>query len=129
MDYLFFTVLNDYPGLDELSIQLPTDSLDAYQSRVDHDATVLYNYDALAFDQYTLEPIELDVYYSGKYQDKSFGEKLRRQNYDLHIGRIWGPVGEVLIFFAALFGASLPLTGYYILFVVKRRMRKSRKDK
>lgn len=127
LDKLFNQVLGDSKDIASMTIQIPKDSIAPYRFDISHDQRVLYNYDALAFDQYTLEPIITDAYYSGKYIDKSFGEKLRRQNYDLHIGRIWGPVGEVLIFFAALFGASLPLTGYYILFVVKQRHRKKKK--
>lgn len=127
LDILFYITTEENPKMESFSIETPQDETGSYQVRVNNDRTVLYNYDAYSYNRDNLDLIPTEGYYSGKYEDKSFGEKLRRQNYDLHIGRIWGPVGEVLIFFAALFGASLPLTGYYILFVVKRRGRKKSK--
>lgn len=96
--------------------------------RKSYDNKVLYNFDALSFDRYTLKEIPQDAYYAGKYADKSFGEKLRRQNYDLHVGRVWGTVGEILMFFAALFGASLPITGYYLMFKGKKKKKKKHSD-
>lgn len=113
--------------MESFSISISQADTTPFEVRVNNDRSVLYNYDTYNYNYDSLDLIEAQGYNTGKYEDKSFGEKLRRQNYDLHIGRIWEPVGEVLIFFAALFGASLPLTGYYILFVVKRRGRKKTK--
>jgi uncharacterized iron-regulated membrane protein len=34
--------------------------------------------------------------------------------YDIHIGKILGLPGQLLVFFASLIVASLPITGFYI---------------
>lgn len=127
LDILFYQTIENNPQMESFSISISQADTTPFEVRVNNDRSVLYNYDTYNYNYDSLDLIEAQGYNTGKYEDKSFGEKLRRQNYDLHIGRIWGPVGEVLIFFAALFGASLPLTGYYILFVVKRRGRKKTK--
>lgn len=46
--------------------------------------------------------------------------------YSLHVGNYWGIYSKILTFIAALIGASLPITGYY-LFFVKRNKKKQRK--
>lgn len=50
---------------------------------------------------------------------KKFEENTVRQNlkwliYSLHVGTWGGPVTKILYFLAALIGATLPLTGYYL---------------
>jgi uncharacterized iron-regulated membrane protein len=42
-------------------------------------------------------------------------------NYDIHIGNILGLPGRIAMFFAALIGASLPITGFYIWWGRKRK--------
>ncbi|MDR2955643.1 MAG: PepSY domain-containing protein [Prevotella sp.] len=86
---------------------------------------VYYNSDSYYFDRYSLKEIKTDGPYSGKYSDAVFADKLRRMNYDIHIGSVWGTPGRLLMFFAALFGASLPITGFYLFF--KKRIEKRKK--
>ena len=126
LDLLFADALLKYPTAQTLTLTLPEPSnfKATIGLTVSYNEKVLYDYDSFYYDAQSLQEISAEGYRHGKYSDKSFGEKLRRQNYDLHIGAVWGEVGRVLMFFAALFGASLPLTGYYILFVVKRKKRK-----
>lgn len=128
IDRVFYTMSVAYPVAEKITLTFP--SLDKPKStigvRITHDSSVMYNYDSYYYDKYSLAEVKIPGYQHGKYADKRFGEKLRRQNYDLHVGSVWGTVGEVLMFFAALFGASLPITGYYILFVVKQKRKKKR---
>jgi uncharacterized iron-regulated membrane protein len=42
------------------------------------------------------------------------GEKIRNMYYDIHIGKILGLTGQLLVFFSALIAASLPITGFLI---------------
>ena len=65
--------------------------------------------------------------YNGRYKDASWGDKLRRMNYEIHTGSVLGLPGQLLVFFAALLGASLPLTGFYIFFVKRRNKNKNKK--
>lgn len=126
MDFLFYRAIEENPNAEAITVTYPArDNENATIGiKISHDEQVLYNYDSFYYNQHSLREVKSSSYRDGRYSDKSLGEKLRRQNYDLHIGSIWGKVGQVLMFFAALFGASLPLTGYYILFVVKRKKKK-----
>jgi uncharacterized iron-regulated membrane protein len=42
------------------------------------------------------------------------GQKLRSLYYDIHIGKILGLPGQILVFLASLVVASLPITGFYV---------------
>lgn len=56
-----------------------------------------------------------------KFEDNSVRQNLRGLIYSLHVGTWGGPVTKVLYFLAALIGATLPLTGYYLW--IKKKMR------
>jgi uncharacterized iron-regulated membrane protein len=71
--------------------------------------TNIYN-----FDQYSLKPVKSAGPYSGRYADAGVADKLRRMNYDIHVGAILGIPGKVIAFFLAMVSASLPITGFYI---------------
>lgn len=49
-----------------------------------------------------------------KFEDNSVRQNLRGLIYSLHVGTWGGSVTKVLYFLAALIGATLPLTGYYL---------------
>lgn len=73
-----------------------------------------YNANFYHFDQHTAKRIVDEAFDAKKYQEVGFGGKLRKINYDIHIGSILGLPGKVLAFCAALIGASLPITGFII---------------
>ncbi|MCK8495750.1 PepSY domain-containing protein [Spirosoma sp. RP8] len=89
-----------------------------------------YDNQGYAFDQFTLKPLPKDEVYGTKFSEASFGNKLRRMNYDIHVGSILGLPGKVLAFFASLIGASLPVTGFIIWWGKKKRgTKKGKKSK
>lgn len=55
---------------------------------------------------------------------KNGGEKLRSLNYDIHIGKILGFPGQVLVFLAALIAASLPVTGFLMWWGKRKKNRR-----
>ncbi len=126
IDKVFAKIAEENSNAAAISVYFPdtTKVASAISISVSHDSKVLYNTDSYAFDRYSLKEIEQDGPHFGKYEEKSFGDKLRRQNYDIHIGAIWGTPGRLLMFFAALFGASLPLTGYYVFFKIKKKKKR-----
>jgi uncharacterized iron-regulated membrane protein len=73
-----------------------------------------YNSRSYTFDQYTLKPLNRKDPYSIPYEKAGFGQKVRKMNYDIHIGAILGLPGKVMAFLAALIGASLPITGFLV---------------
>jgi uncharacterized iron-regulated membrane protein len=73
-----------------------------------------YNTIGYTFDQHSMKEFMRKDYYSIPFAEASFAQKLRKMNYDIHIGTILGFPGKVLAFLASLIGASLPITGFLI---------------
>jgi len=67
-----------------------------------------------ATDSYTFDSETGKITGEQKYADKPAGDKMRGWIYAIHTGAWAGIAGRILAFLAALLGASLPLTGYYI---------------
>lgn len=90
-----------------------------------------YNSKRYSFDQHTLKPLNGDEIYGVDFEKSEFGGKLRRMNYDLHVGSILGFPGKVLAFLVTLIGASLPITGFLIWWGRKlgKKKRNSNKTK
>jgi uncharacterized iron-regulated membrane protein len=86
-----------------------------------------YNSQGYTFDQHTLKELPREDVYSVAYSEASFGGKLRKMNYDIHIGSILGFPGKVLAFLAALIGASLPVTGFLIWYGRKFKKKSAKK--
>jgi len=87
-----------------------------------------YNSQGYTFDQHTLKELPREDVYSVSYDKASFGGKLRKMNYDIHVGSILGFPGKVLAFLAALIGASLPVTGFLIWYNRKFKKKKKKND-
>ncbi|WP_345231854.1 PepSY-associated TM helix domain-containing protein [Olivibacter ginsenosidimutans] len=85
-----------------------------------------YDNVSYAFDQHTLKEMPKHKVYGARFEDASFGVKLRKMNYDIHVGSILGLPGKVIAFFASLIGASLPITGF-IIWWGKRKKKPKKK--
>ena len=79
-------------------------------------------FDRYKFDEATGEILSADYYRSSSQRSKAVGWVRT-----LHVGTWGGLFSKLLYFFAALLGASLPLTGYYLW--IKRLYVKKRKAK
>lgn len=79
-------------------------------------------FDRYKFDEATGEILSADYYRSSSPRSKAVGWVRT-----LHVGTWGGLLSKLLYFFAALMGASLPLTGYYLW--IKRLYVKRRKAK
>jgi len=86
-----------------------------------------YNSQGYTFDQHTLKELKRDDAYAMDYASAGFGSKLRKMNYDIHVGSILGFPGKVLAFLASLIGASLPITGFLIWYGRKFKKKKPAK--
>ncbi len=86
-----------------------------------------YNSQGYTFDQHTLKELKRQDAYSVEYAKATFGQKLRKMNYDIHVGSILGFPGKVLAFLASLIGASLPITGFLIWYGRKFKKKKTSK--
>jgi uncharacterized iron-regulated membrane protein len=88
---------------------------------INHRPGTYYNTDANSYDQYTGKQLESKGVYSGKFSDASVAAKIKRMNYDIHVGAVLGIPGKILVFFASLIAASLPITGFYIWWGRRRK--------
>ncbi|MCF6404038.1 PepSY domain-containing protein [Chitinophaga filiformis] len=84
-----------------------------------------YNNRSYAFDQHTGQQLKGDKVFEISFQEAGFGTKLRKMNYDIHVGSILGLPGKILAFFGALIGASLPVTGFLVWLGRKKKAKKS----
>jgi len=91
------------------------------------DGDQFYNNKRYTFDQHTLQPIRQNPVFEGDFAEADFGDKLRRMNFEIHVGSILGFPGKVLAFLASFIGASLPITGVLIWY--NKRYNKSDKKK
>jgi uncharacterized iron-regulated membrane protein len=77
-----------------------------------------------AADNYTFDTQTGDITEATYYKDTDRSGKMRGWIYAVHVGSWGGVVTRILAFLAALLGAALPLTGYYMW--VRRRWSRGR---
>ena len=125
-DLVYDKLSKENPLAEGLSINFPDaeDKASVVSVTVSPEKDLYYNSDRYSFDRYSLKEIIIPGPYNGRYKDASFGDKLRRMNYEIHIGTVWGTPGRILVLFGALFGASLPITGLYIFIKKHKRTKK-----
>lgn len=75
-----------------------------------------------ASDRYQFDRRSGEISSSTKYTDAVPADKLRGWIYSIHTGSLGGIITRIIWFIAAILGASLPLTGYYIW--IKRSIMK-----
>ncbi len=100
-----------YQGVELI---LPQTDSAAILVRANPAEKIFYKTDYRYFDQYTGKEFD-GAYGWGKYSDvKTLSDRIRRMNYDIHIGAVLGYPGRIAAFLAALVAASLPITGLLI---------------
>lgn len=129
MDAAWNTVIKKHPKSQGFYYNFP----DTSKAKATINITVypntgqFYNNQSYTFDQHTLKDLKGKGVYSVPFEESGFGGKLRKMNYDIHIGSILGFPGKVLAFLAALIGASLPITGFLIWYGRKFKKKGSKK--
>jgi uncharacterized iron-regulated membrane protein len=110
IDFLWNKLRSTYPSIGSLEMHFPEDSTHSISVNFNPDISTLWKIDYLYFNQYTLEPIEVDHPW-GKIANASKVDLIYRMNYDIHVGAIGGLTGKVIAFVISLLIASLPITG------------------
>lgn len=87
----------------------PQNENDAIRIYLNPDANTYYKASAYFFDQRTGELLLTE-----SPENYNKGQAIRHMYYDIHIGKILGLPGQLLVFFASLIVASLPITGFCI---------------
>lgn len=106
---------------------LPATKTDPILLRANPEKETLYKTDFRYFNQHTAQEIA-GAFVWGNYKDASTNaDHIKRMNYDIHTGAIFGLPGRFAMFFAALIAASLPVTGFYFWWGRKRKARRTSK--
>lgn len=126
MDMAWNKVLVKHPKSQGFYYNFPDTSnvKSAINISVYPNAGQFYNSQGYTFDQHTVAELKREDVYSTDYATAGFSGKLRKMNYDIHVGSILGFPGKVLAFLASLIGASLPITGFLIWYGRKFKKKK-----
>lgn len=124
-DQLWFQYSKLKNDNESIGIYFPTTNTDPLELSINHRPGTYYNSDFYHFDQYTGQELEATGTYAGSFKNSSMADKIKRMNYDIHVGAVLGLPGKILAFFASLIAASLPVTGFYIWW---GRRKKKAKD-
>ncbi|WP_409416251.1 PepSY-associated TM helix domain-containing protein [Flavobacterium sp. PS2] len=114
VDKVMLKLAKESPQAAGILISMPEKPSDPIGAFVYKKSHTFYNMDRYSFDQQSLKDITIKTPFSGKYEDASVPDKIRRMNYDIHVGAVLGLTGKILAFFASLISASLPITGFLI---------------
>lgn len=107
-----------------VSIQIPGKDNDALRVLMRYPYRFIRKQSVLYFDQYTGNLLKSDLH-----ENYTTPDKIRVSNFDLHTGRMFGLPGKILWFMAALFTASLPITGTMLWWKKRKRKQKRRSTK
>ncbi|MDW8852088.1 PepSY-associated TM helix domain-containing protein [Flavobacterium sp. MMLR14_040] len=114
VDKVLLNLSKQNPQAAGILVTVPDKPADAIGAFVYKQKNTFYNMDRYSFDQQTLKEISIKTPFSGKYVEANIPDKIRRMNYDIHVGSVLGLTGKFLAFFASLISASLPITGFII---------------
>ncbi|RZJ51964.1 MAG: PepSY domain-containing protein, partial [Flavobacterium sp.] len=114
VDRLLKNISKENPQAAGIMVTIPEKPSDAIGAFVYKKKNTFYNMDRYSFDQQTLKEITIKSPFSGKYVEANIPDKIRRMNYDIHVGSVLGLTGKFIAFFASLISASLPITGFII---------------
>jgi uncharacterized iron-regulated membrane protein len=117
---LNFAFTNYNKPVESWYYYFPQNETEAISLYLNPDANTWYKATNYFFDQRTGKLLMTE-------SPESFnnGQLIRNMYYDIHIGKILGLPGPLLVFFGSLIVASLPITGLYIWY---GRRRKKGKD-
>lgn len=126
IDLVWETIQPDlYKTYATALLVLPAGRNGAILLRANPESGTLYKTDFRYFDQYTGKEIP-GAYVWGKYRDAhTTADYLKRMNYDIHTGAVWGLPGRIALFFASLIVASLPVTGFLFWWGGRHKRRKT----
>jgi len=122
VDAIWQQVSEQYPSSQLIEMHFPANDSASIEAAINPDASTYWQTDYHYYDQYTLKEIPVKHVY-GSFKNASVADKILRMNYDVHVGAILGLAGKILVFFASLIAASLPVTGF-LLWRGKRKKSK-----
>lgn len=102
---------------------LPANNEGSILLRANPEKKTIYKSDFRYFDQYSGKEID-GAYVWGQYKDAlTVADNIRRMNYDIHTGAIFGLPGRIALFFISVIVSSLPITGFYFWWGRRRKTK------
>jgi uncharacterized iron-regulated membrane protein len=112
-DVLWRRIMQQEPNLKSVEVHFPEATTGSILISTNTQRDNTARTDFRFYDQHTLaEQVVTHPY--GRYHQASTADKIARLNYDIHTGAVWGLPGKLIMFFASLICASLPVTGTII---------------
>lgn len=127
IDIVWEKMTAEYPNAEVIEVHPPVNDSSPIAANANPDGSTYWKADYVFYDQYTFEELPAKSIY-GRMAKASMGDKLIRMNYDIHTGAIIGIAGKILMFFASLIAASLPVTGFYIWWGRHKKKKKARTE-
>lgn len=118
IDQILFDLQKRNAEAETISISFPEKSNGVINASVRSGIHVRYTAQRYQYDQFTGALLNTTTF-----DEKNAGEKLNAMNYDIHTGAILGLSGKILAFVASLISASLPVTGFYIWWGRRKKIR------
>jgi uncharacterized iron-regulated membrane protein len=125
MDRLWNKHFKSIEENESISVSFPKEKSDPLEITINHRPGTYYHTESFLYDQYTGAQLAETGSASAKFEHISFADKLKRMNYDIHVGAVLGLPGKILAFFASLIAASLPVTGFYIWWGRRKKTKKA----
>lgn len=113
--------------MGSLQFQLPMSQTDIIAVNENSMEGTYYKRQFTCYDQYTLELLPATGIYAKPFEKSGFADRLRRMNYDIHVGAVLGLPGKLLAFFASFICATLPASGFIIWWGKKKKSSGGRK--
>jgi uncharacterized iron-regulated membrane protein len=105
----FNAVKTQYAGWNEAHINFAKNEKDIIKVNLRYPYEVYKKANIFEFDQYSGQILKTELY-----ANYSAADKIKHANRDLHTGQNYGLLGKLLAFFASLYAATLPITGFLI---------------
>lgn len=106
---LNFALANYNKPVEGWNYYFPQNETESINLYLNPDADTYYKSSNFFFDQRTGKLLLTE-----STESYNNGQSIRNMYYDIHIGKILGFPGQLLVFFGSLIVASLPITGFYI---------------
>lgn len=125
IDVVWGMMKKQYPDAEIIEVHIPETPLSPIAANANPDAATYWKTDYRYFDQYSFAELPAKSIY-GQLKDAAIADKMIRMNYDIHTGGIIGITGKILMFFASLIIATLPVTGVYLWLGRKKKKKAER---
>lgn len=123
LDKVYQDIQEEYPNAIKYRIDLPKDSRSPFIVYLENASAI--DKLLIAYDQYSGEPIKTML----SIDDVNAWGLIDMIKYPVHVGSIFGLPSKLLAFFASLFSASLPITGFLIWYGRRYKIPKWRVPK